>query len=189
MLRIVGWLLSLVGVCTLAAMALPDFSPGPVIGAGGYLGAAGRGLSGDELRQRRGLHPHVSLILGGLLLCTDYVLIRILAWTLGLPIKGLGPRAWSRWAPRSTAGNDQPDRRADERTRRRRKKRRKNSRSGLPAGRGRRRRGRDEEEEEEDDEEEEEEEEHESAAAAARRKPVLPLLRIRKPKKIEREKR
>ena len=43
-LRAGGWLLSLVGVTTLAALAVPGFSPGPVIGAGGYLGAIGRAL-------------------------------------------------------------------------------------------------------------------------------------------------
>ena len=43
-LRLGGWLLSLCGVCTLVAMALPGASPGPVIGSGGYLGAAGRGF-------------------------------------------------------------------------------------------------------------------------------------------------
>ena len=41
-LRAVGWLLSLVGVAALAAMAVPGLSPGPVIGAGGYLGATAR---------------------------------------------------------------------------------------------------------------------------------------------------
>ncbi len=42
--RLFGWLLSLTGVCTLAQLALPELSPGPVIGAGGYLGAVGSGL-------------------------------------------------------------------------------------------------------------------------------------------------
>ena len=37
-LRSGGWLLSLLGVTALAAMALPGLSPGPVIGSGGYLG-------------------------------------------------------------------------------------------------------------------------------------------------------
>ncbi len=32
----------------------------------------------------------VSVILGGLLLCTDYVLVRLLAWLIGKPTRGLG---------------------------------------------------------------------------------------------------
>src|SRR3972149_6862850 len=43
-LRLAGWICSLVGLTTLAAMACPQLPWGPVIGAGGYLGATGRGL-------------------------------------------------------------------------------------------------------------------------------------------------
>ena len=35
--RLCGWLISLAGLTTFAAMAVPQLSPGPVIGAGGYL--------------------------------------------------------------------------------------------------------------------------------------------------------
>src|SRR5262245_40465473 len=41
-LRTFGWLLSLAGLCTISAMAIANWSPGPVIGPGGYLGATGR---------------------------------------------------------------------------------------------------------------------------------------------------
>src|SRR5580698_7149874 len=41
-LRAGGWLTSLVGLATLSSMVLGRRSPGPAIGAGGYLGAAGR---------------------------------------------------------------------------------------------------------------------------------------------------
>ncbi len=37
LVRLLGWLLSLAGLTTLAAMATPQLSPGPVIGGGGYL--------------------------------------------------------------------------------------------------------------------------------------------------------
>ena len=44
-LRAGGWLLSLVALATLSSMLLGVLSPGPAIGAGGYLGAAGRTCS------------------------------------------------------------------------------------------------------------------------------------------------
>jgi len=88
--RFVGWLLSLVGFTTLVAMALPGFSPGPVIGSGGYLGAAGRGLLEMHFASVGAYILTVSLILGGLLLCTDYVLIRLLTWSLGAPTRSVG---------------------------------------------------------------------------------------------------
>ncbi|OHB81873.1 MAG: stage III sporulation protein E [Planctomycetes bacterium RBG_16_64_12] len=90
LLRSVGWLLSLAGFSTLAAMAVPQWSPGPVIGSGGYLGAATHGLLEMNFASVGAYILVVSVILGGLLLSTDYVLLRILARTLGIPIKGLG---------------------------------------------------------------------------------------------------
>ncbi len=89
-LRIAGWLLSLVGICTLATMALPHLAPGPVIGSGGYLGATGEGLL---LRQFADVGAYIliaSSIIVGLLLSTDYVLVRLLAWALRKPLAGLG---------------------------------------------------------------------------------------------------
>ena len=43
-LRTVGWVVSVVGLTTLAALAVPNWTPGPVVGAGGYVGAMGRSL-------------------------------------------------------------------------------------------------------------------------------------------------
>ncbi|MFH1269305.1 MAG: DNA translocase FtsK 4TM domain-containing protein, partial [Planctomycetota bacterium] len=90
LLRTVGWLLSLTGFSTLAAMAVPQLSPGPVIGSGGYLGAAARGLLEMNFASMGAYILVVSVILGGLLLSTDYVLFRILTRTVGIPIKGFG---------------------------------------------------------------------------------------------------
>ncbi len=90
LLRMIGWLVSFIGFTTLIAMAFPQWSPGPVIGSGGYLGAAGRGLLEMHFANVGAYILVVSLILGGLLLSTDYVLLGILAWTVGLPAKGLG---------------------------------------------------------------------------------------------------
>ena len=49
-------------------MAMPQLSPGPVIGAGGYLGAAGRGLLEMNFATVGAYIFTISLILGGLLL-------------------------------------------------------------------------------------------------------------------------
>jgi DNA segregation ATPase FtsK/SpoIIIE, S-DNA-T family len=88
--RLIGWLLSLVGFCTLATMALSRWSPGPVIGAGGYLGATGRGILEEYFAATGSYIVVASLIFGGLLLCTDYALVKILAWMVGLPMTSLG---------------------------------------------------------------------------------------------------
>jgi S-DNA-T family DNA segregation ATPase FtsK/SpoIIIE len=89
-LRLGGWLLSLSGVATLAALAAPGFSPGPVIGAGGYLGATGKGLLQTQFASVGTYILTLSMILGGLLLSTDYALLRLLAWALGKPTRSLG---------------------------------------------------------------------------------------------------
>jgi DNA segregation ATPase FtsK/SpoIIIE, S-DNA-T family len=88
--RLIGWLISLAGFTTLAAMAVPQLSPGPVIGAGGYLGAAGRGLLELNFATVGAYIFTVSLILGGLLLSTDYLLIQIMAWVVRKPAQGIG---------------------------------------------------------------------------------------------------
>jgi DNA segregation ATPase FtsK/SpoIIIE, S-DNA-T family len=94
-LRIGGWLLSLVGISTLAAMALPGFSPGPVIGAGGYLGAAGRGILEMNFANVGACILAISAIVGGLLLATDYLFFRLFALSVGLSAKGVGVGATS----------------------------------------------------------------------------------------------
>ena len=89
-MRLSGWLLSLVGVTTLAAMALPGFAQCPMIGPGGYLGAAGRGLLEQRFASIGAYIIVGSLILGGLLMSTDYMILRIAAWMVGIPMKGTG---------------------------------------------------------------------------------------------------
>jgi len=64
-LRTGGWLLSLTGVTTLAALAVPWLSPGPMIGSGGYLAAAGRGLLQMHFAAVGAYILALSLILGG----------------------------------------------------------------------------------------------------------------------------
>ncbi|MGA2062983.1 MAG: DNA translocase FtsK 4TM domain-containing protein [Thermoguttaceae bacterium] len=89
-LRAGGWLLSLVGLTALAAMALARLSPGPVIGPGGYLGATGRGLLELHFARVGAYIISVSLLVGGLLLTTDYMLIRAFVWMISMPTKHFG---------------------------------------------------------------------------------------------------
>jgi len=92
--RLCGWLISLAGLTTFIAMALPQFSPGPVIGAGGYLGAAGRGLLELNFATVGAYILTISLLLGGILLSTDYLLVHIMAFVatfvIGKPVHGIG---------------------------------------------------------------------------------------------------
>ncbi len=78
-LRAGGWMLSLVGLTTLLSMVLGRLSPGPAIGAGGYLGAAGRAWLQMHFASAGSYILALSAIAVGLLLCTDYVLVQ-LAW-------------------------------------------------------------------------------------------------------------
>jgi S-DNA-T family DNA segregation ATPase FtsK/SpoIIIE len=77
-MRLVGWLGSLFGVTTLAALLVPGLSPGPVIGAGGYLGVTGMGLMESHFALAGSLILAGSIMIGGLLLCTDYAILRVL---------------------------------------------------------------------------------------------------------------
>ncbi len=87
-LRITGWLLSLVGFTSLVTLLTPQLSPGPVIGAGGYLGAAGGGLLELNFALLGAAILSVSLLLGGLMMCTDYLLLRAAERLLLRPLQG-----------------------------------------------------------------------------------------------------
>ena len=43
LVRAGGWAISLIGLTTMAAIVVPSWSPGPIIGSGGYVGALGPG--------------------------------------------------------------------------------------------------------------------------------------------------
>ena len=78
--RTLGWIASLAGVATMAAIAFPWLSPGPVIGPGGYLGALGKAVVEMHFATVGGLILGGSVMLGGLLLATDYALVRGAIW-------------------------------------------------------------------------------------------------------------
>jgi len=112
-LRVIGWCLSLVGLTTLAAMAVPQLSPGPVIGAGGYLGAAGRGLLEVNFAAAGAYILMFCVLAAGLLLSTDYVLLKLTSWLIAKPAVGVGGRmvkiGRNRLARRQTAANEEDE--------------------------------------------------------------------------------
>ena len=80
-LRAAGWIGSLLGITSLSSMVLGRLSPGPAIGAGGYLGAAGRAWLQMHFANAGAYILALSAFAAGLLLCTDYVLVQ-LAWEI-----------------------------------------------------------------------------------------------------------
>lgn len=88
-LRATGLMLALTGVCTLFAMIMPQLSPGPVIGSGGYLGATGQGVLEAHFANFGGCLLAASAIVVGLWLASDYLLVRMLTWSVVMPLKGM----------------------------------------------------------------------------------------------------
>ena len=80
-LRTFGWAVSVVGLTTLVALAMPNATPGPVIGSGGYIGAMGRSLLESHFAIAGAYIFALSVLLAGLLLSTDYFLFRAAAVT------------------------------------------------------------------------------------------------------------
>ena len=77
LLRFIGWTVSLLGLITTFSMIAPGISPGPVVGSGGYLGALTAAVLHTHFASTGGVILSVSFLLGGLLLCTDYVLFSL----------------------------------------------------------------------------------------------------------------
>ncbi len=88
-LRAVGWVASLVAIATLATLAFPNMTPGPVIGAGGYLGAMGQALLETYFATAGAYILVISILLAGLLLSTDYFVFRAIVATTALSGHGL----------------------------------------------------------------------------------------------------
>ncbi|HEY4234962.1 MAG TPA: DNA translocase FtsK 4TM domain-containing protein [Lacipirellulaceae bacterium] len=80
-LRAAGWVVSLVGLVTLAALVVPNWTPGPVVGSGGFVGALGRGLLEMHFAHAGAFIFALSVLAAGLLLATDYHLLRMAAVT------------------------------------------------------------------------------------------------------------
>ncbi|MEX1223387.1 MAG: DNA translocase FtsK 4TM domain-containing protein, partial [Pirellulales bacterium] len=111
--RTCGWLMTLVGVTTLAAMAVPRLAPsfwfGPEIGPGGYLGAALRGLLEMNFAAAGSYILALSLVAAGLLLTTDYWLLRFAAWSIAMPASRMGGLVRRRQAPSRRKRDDLPE--------------------------------------------------------------------------------
>lgn len=88
-LRLVGWGLAMLGICTLAALLMPRWTPGPMIGAGGYLGAMGRAWLEANFAHAGSLIFALSVLAAGLLLSTDYLVFQLAAATTKVSGRGL----------------------------------------------------------------------------------------------------
>ncbi|QDU28597.1 DNA translocase FtsK [Anatilimnocola aggregata] len=77
LLRGIGWILSLAGATTIIAVTLQNTSPGPVIGAGGYVGALGKAMVEAHFAAAGGLILMSSITIGGLILCTDDTVMHV----------------------------------------------------------------------------------------------------------------
>ena len=88
-LRTFGWAISVVGLTTLVALSMPNSTPGPVVGAGGYIGAMGRTLLETHFAVAGSYIFALSVLLAGLLLSTDYFLFRAAAATTSITGRSL----------------------------------------------------------------------------------------------------
>jgi S-DNA-T family DNA segregation ATPase FtsK/SpoIIIE len=79
-LRCVGWLASLTGITSLLTLVAPQWTPGPVIGPGGVLGALVCAMLRSYFATAGGIILAGSLAVGGILLTTDYLLFRLLGF-------------------------------------------------------------------------------------------------------------
>ena len=111
-LRTLGWVLSLMGLTTLVTLVAPWMTPGPVTGAGGYLGTLCAGLLRIYFADLGGLILAISFLVGGLLLCTDYVLVHLglMLGTLTVAgVMGLNRRSATRRSANDEADDEEWD--------------------------------------------------------------------------------
>lgn len=80
-MRTFGWVLSLVGVSTLGALLFPEWSPGPLIGAGGRVGALMETWLAGNFATTGSLLIASAALLAGVMLATDYFVFRAAAVT------------------------------------------------------------------------------------------------------------
>jgi S-DNA-T family DNA segregation ATPase FtsK/SpoIIIE len=106
-LRAVGWCLSLVGMTSLVSLAVPHWSPGPVIGSGGYLGALGRALLEMYLANAGAYVMALALSVVGLLLATDYALLHFGTRVGGMAAKRIPVVKLVRKSPLPAAESDE----------------------------------------------------------------------------------
>jgi S-DNA-T family DNA segregation ATPase FtsK/SpoIIIE len=81
LVRTLGWALSLVGVSTASALVFQGWSPGPLIGAGGYVGAMVQTWLSANFATAGSLLIAGVMLITGLILASDYVVFRAAAQT------------------------------------------------------------------------------------------------------------
>jgi S-DNA-T family DNA segregation ATPase FtsK/SpoIIIE len=107
--RAVGWALSLLAFCTLANLLMPHSTPGPEVGPGGMLGAMGHAILQSHFATAGAYILTFSVLLAGLLLCTDYFLFQMAAATTVASSRGIttvGKKLKSTNEPTSVGGKD-----------------------------------------------------------------------------------
>ena len=75
-LKTIGWMFSLIGLTTMASMLLPSWTISPLIGAGGYLGALGKGLLTANFGWLGSITIGTAVLLAGLMMWTEYLVFR-----------------------------------------------------------------------------------------------------------------
>ncbi|MEC7566248.1 MAG: DNA translocase FtsK [Planctomycetota bacterium] len=88
-LRIGGWLVSCLGVCTCLALAIPTVSPGPIFGSGGAVGVMCGAALSSSFATTGGLIIALSMVVGGMLLATDYMVVGVLKTSITAIGKGV----------------------------------------------------------------------------------------------------
>lgn len=88
-LRLAGWALAMLAICTLASLLLPRWTPGPMIGAGGYVGALGRAWLESNFAHAGSFIFALSVLVAGVLLTTDYLMFQVAAATTRVSGRGL----------------------------------------------------------------------------------------------------
>jgi S-DNA-T family DNA segregation ATPase FtsK/SpoIIIE len=107
--RAVGWALSLLALSTLANLLMPHSTPGPEVGPGGVLGAMGHAILESHFATAGAYILTFSVLLAGLLLCTDYFLFQMAAATTVASSRGIatvGNKLKPAGEPTSVGGGD-----------------------------------------------------------------------------------
>jgi S-DNA-T family DNA segregation ATPase FtsK/SpoIIIE len=110
--RAIGWALSLLAFCTLANLLMPHSTPGPEVGPGGVLGAMGHAILQSHFATAGAYILTFSVLLAGLLLCTDYFLFQMAAATTVASTRGIatvGQKLKPTGEPTSVGGESDDD--------------------------------------------------------------------------------
>jgi len=79
--RLIGWLMTLTGITTLVTIVVPGASPGPISSSGGRLGLIGQQFLSEHFATTGSVILCVAATACGLLLCTEYELVRLTVWS------------------------------------------------------------------------------------------------------------